>query len=145
VPAPLAGEPRGATGFALILGLPAREAVSEADWRVGVPVGSFLENGTKAQPLSHGCAVPAPLAGEPRGAMGFALILGLPAREAVSEADWRVGVLVGSFLENGTKAQSLSHGCAVPAPLAGEPRGATRFTVILGLPAREAVSEADWE
>jgi len=104
-----------------------REAVSEADWRAVVPVGSFLENGTKAQSLSHGCAVPAPftqgshrVSGQP--SPGCPVSLGLPAREAVTEGDWRVGVPVGLFSKAGTEAQPLSHGFAVPAPLAGEPR-----------------------
>jgi len=112
------------------------------------------------QPLSHGYAVPAPLAGEP-GGIWSALAslgkevedsggsLGLPAREAVSEADWRVGVPVGLFAKTGTETQPLSHGSAVPAPLAGEPGGIRSALaslgkevedsgVSLGLPAREA-------
>jgi len=92
-----------------------------------------LKAGTEAQPLSHGCAVPAPLAGEPRGIREALVSLGKEVRvrgepwppcvrEAVSEADWRVGVPVGLFAKTGTETQPLSHGFAVPAPLAGEPR-----------------------
>jgi len=55
------------------LGLPAREAVSEADWRVVVPVGLFAKAGTEAQPLSHGFAVPAPFAQGSHWVPGLAL------------------------------------------------------------------------
>ena len=50
-----------ATGFTGSLGLPAREAVTEGDWRVVIPDKPFAKAGTKAQPLSPGCAEPAPL------------------------------------------------------------------------------------